>query len=162
MRWDEELGAGSIGWDGEGNMTITKNVFILVLLSLFFLILICGCTNNDVKFIDVKKFEDPNVTYSNFSCRTDTKNAIIPEYIHSCSFDVIDKNADERSLIDIQYSYCPPIKPCYKEESFTLTNFRPGELYHYEFNFNDHLVNRLLTTNPSFNFKATRPKFVDL
>ncbi|OPY37363.1 MAG: hypothetical protein A4E35_01278 [Methanoregula sp. PtaU1.Bin051] len=143
-------------------MTQTKIFHISMVLSfLFFIILTTGCSSQDIKFVDVKKFQDSNITYSNLSCKTEAKIATITKYFHSCSFDVNDKNADESSIIDIEYSYCQYDNNCFNEGSATIKNLKTGELRHFEFAFEDILVNRLSISKPTFNFKAIRTVYIE-
>ena len=139
-----------------------KKSFCIISLFLFLLIISSASTSNDydVKKIETKTFTDSNITYSNFSCHTDTKFATITEYSHTCSFDVIDKKSNEKDFIDIEYSYCPKVGPCWGEEKIRLTNFKPGKTFHREFGFKDYLINRQSTTQANFNFIATRTVFV--
>ena len=131
------------------------------MLFLFFSTLLSGCTSNDIKIVDIKKFEDTNISYSNFSCQTDAKIATITKYSHTCSFDVIDKSPNEKDIIEIKYSYCLSTGNCYNEGALSLTNFKPGEIYHHEFGFTDYLVNRLSITYPVFKFKAIRTTYIE-
>jgi len=134
---------------------------ILTLLFLSFFIFTTGCSSNDFKIIHSETYLDSNITYSNFSCQTDVKFDTLTKYYHTCSFDITDKMADENSTIEIDYSYCYFGDNCFGKDRFYLKNFRPGELYHYQFKFEDTVINRLSTSKPKFEFKAMRTIFYE-
>jgi hypothetical protein len=131
-------------------MVESKTFFFSIVLFLFFSTLLSGCTSNDIKIVDIKKFEDTNISYSNFSCQTDAKIATITKYSHT-----------EKDIIEIKYSYFLSTGNCYNEGALSLTNFKPDEIYHHEFGFTDYLVNRLSITYPVFKFKAIRTTYIE-
>jgi len=136
---------------------MNTKVLLIFLIFSFALILTSGCLSPNIQTVELKTFVDSNITYTNFSCKTDAHYATITEFDHTCSFDIIDKYPNPNDIISIEYSYCQWGGNCYYNGTLTLTGLKPGNnISHQEFKFSEHLINSLATTKPTFNFKATR------
>ena len=118
-----------------------------------------GCTS-----YDVVKIEDKNITYSNFSCKTDTEFGTITTFKHSCSFDIINKNPDDINNVYIEYSYCPsfdkPLSPCQEKGSISIEQLKLSDIIHKNLVFTDYLVDDTSLNKRTFQFKVIKTVYI--